>query len=328
MKYRINWDGTDGVFAVPDNVINSIKLANGKAVKVLLYILKNKITEVDFTAVASAVGVNEEDVEDAISFWQQVDVIYADGSKPAEFVTQAKNSAEGNKSNAISPHRAKENATKMLSAAEIAERAESNELIRFIFNSAETTLGRILTNTDQRTLIWLHDYYGMEPEVLLMIMDFAVSQNKATIGFIEKIATNWHNDGITTLEQAERAIIQLENFYSLAGQVTAKLGLNRSLTPTERKFVNSWAEKSISIDLIVLAYERTVDTIGKVKFSYMNTILLDWYNKGCATPKDVKSIEKKRTSSEKKEVKSEGNHSYDIDLMFEHAMNTTPKVKK
>ena len=47
MNYRINWENSDGVFAVPDNVIDSLKLANGKAVKVLLYILKNKMISVE-----------------------------------------------------------------------------------------------------------------------------------------------------------------------------------------------------------------------------------------------------------------------------------------
>lgn len=327
MIYKINWGGTNGVFAVPDSVVDSIKLANGKAVKVLIYILKNKITDIDFTEVASAVGVTDEDVEDALSFWKQMGVIYADGSAPIELPKETSELSPV-KSSEISMHRSKEKSTKMLSPAEIAERAEKNELIKYLFDSAESTLGRLLTHTDQRTLIWLHEYYGLEPDILIMIMDFAATQNKKSIGFIEKIATSWHDNGITTHEKAERELRQLANFYSLSGQVVAKLGLNRTLTPTERKFVNDWSEKNISIDLIVLAYERTIDSIGKVKFSYMNTILMDWYSKGCATPKDVKSLEAKRKTTAKSKEENNSEHSYDIDLMFEHAMNTTPKVKK
>ncbi len=326
MKYKINWDGADGVFAVPDNIVESLKLANGKAIKVILYILKNKITDIDYNNIASAVGVTDEDVEDALSFWQQIGIIYADGNKPVEIIKEKVSVSVPEPLN--SQHRSKEKATKMLSPAEIAEHVEKNENIRVIFDSAEVTLGRILTYTDQRTLIWLHEYYGFSPDILMMIMDFAANENKATIGFIEKIATSWHENGITTHELAQREIIQLKNFYSLAGQVTSKLGLNRTLTPTERKFVNQWAEKNIAIDLIILAYERTVDTIGKVKFSYMNTILLDWYDKGCATPKDVKLLEKKYQSTQKATKTNTEDHSYDIDLMFEHAMNTTPKLKK
>ncbi len=325
MIYKINWDGTNGVFAVPDSVIDSLKLANGKAVKVLLYILKNKITDVDYSAVSTAIGLSDEDVEDALSFWQQVGVVYGDGNKPAE--TAQTQAHPFSKPVEISAERAKEKATKMISPAEIAERAENNEEISFLFTSAESTFGRVLTYTEQRTLIWLYEYYGIAPDILMMIMDFSVAQNKATIGFIEKIATTWHDNGIVTHEQAEREIRQLQNFYSLSGQITSKLELNRTLTPTERKFVTSWAEKNISIDLIILAYERTIDSIGKVKFSYMNTIILDWYNKGCATQKDVKSLESKHKTTKTPVTDDKKKHSYDLDLLVAHAINNTPKIK-
>lgn len=330
MKYKINWGGSDGVFAVPDTVADSLKLANGKAVKVLLYILKNKISDIDFSVISAALGITDEDVEDAMSFWQQVGIVYADGSKPVDAVKQQAVTVADTKTAEISAERAKEKATKMLSPAEIAERAESVEEIKFLFNAAEATLGRVLTYTEQRTIIWLYEYYGIAPDILMMIMDFAVSQNKASIGFIERIAVSWHDNGVTTHDQAEREIRQLNNFYSLSGQISSKLELNRTLTPTERKFVNDWAAKSISIDLIILAYERTVDSIGKVKFSYMNTILLDWYSKGCASPNDVKALETKRTNTKAaaNSTSENSSHSYNIDLMFEHAMNTTPKLKK
>lgn len=326
MNYKINWDGANGVFAVPDSVADSLKLANGKAVKVLLYILKNKITDIDYNSIAAAIGVSDEDVEDAISFWQQVGVIYADGSKPVQVETTA-SSSPTIKPTEISSERAKEKATKMLSPAEIAEHTENNEEIKFLFGAAEATLGKVLTYTEQRTIIWLYEYYGIAPDILMMIMDFAVSQNKASIGFIEKIATTWHDNGITTHEQAEREIRQLQNFYSLSGQVTSRLELNRTLTPTERKFVNEWASKNISIELIVLAYERTIDSIGKVKFSYMNSILIDWYNKGCAAPNDVKALESKRSAAKPVPQKEAKKHSYDLDLLVAHAINNTPKIK-
>lgn len=327
MNYKINWENSNGVFAVPDSVADSLKLANGKSVKVLLYILKNKITDVDYASIAQAVGVSDEDVEDAFSFWQQLGILYADGSKPAVTAKAVADSSPAVNTPQISAERSKEKATKMISPAEIAERAENNEEIKFLFSAAEATLGKVLTYTEQRTIIWLYEYYGIAPDILMMIMDFAVSQNKASIGFIEKVATTWHDNGITTHEQAEREIRQLQNFYSLAGQVTSKLELNRTLTPTERKYVNEWAAKNISIELIILAYERTVDAIGKVKFSYMNSILTDWYNKGCATPNDIKALENNRKASGVQASQSANNHSYDLDLLVAHAINNTPKIK-
>ncbi len=323
MKYHINWNCSDGVFAVPDLAADCLKLASGKAVKVLLYILKNKITDVPFAQVGKAVGISEEDVEDALSYWQQVGVVFTGENIPAAPpVKKDERQAQVKPADTISASRSREKAAKMLSPAEIAERANDSEEIKFLFDSAENALGKVLTYTEQRTLIWLHDYYGIAPDLLLMIVEFSKSQNKASMGFIEKIASQWHNDGISTHEQAEHEIRRMQSFYSLAGQVSARLELNRTLTPTERKYVTDWASKNIDINLIVYAYEKTVDNIGKVKFIYLNTILLDWYGKGYFTPSDFKKSE--GGSSPKNDG---GEHSYNLDLLVEHAMNTVPKMK-
>lgn len=329
MKYKINWNGSDGVFAVPDLAADCLKLASGKAVKLLLYILKNKTSDESLAEMGKAVGITEEDAEDAVSYWQQVGVILTDEkSETAVRQTDAagKSHAAQKPGTDISAPRAREKAAKMISPSEISERAESSEEIKFLFSAAESTLGKVLTYTEQRTLIWLHDYYGTASDLLLMIMDFAVSQNKASIGFIEKVASQWHESGIVTHEQAEREILRMQNYYSLSGQVCTRLGLERTLTPTERKFVSDWAAKNIDIDLIAYAYEKTVDAIGKVKFSYMNKILLDWYGKGFFTPADVKKSEKKPAAADKVQ-KSGGEHSYNLDLLVEHAMNTVPEFK-
>ncbi len=337
MKYRINWGCSDGVFAVPDLAADCLKLASGKAVKTLLYILKNKITDVPPSDIAKAVGITEEDAEDALSYWQQVGLIFTGESAPelpkASAAPAVSAVPENKSAAAVSSSRAREKTAKMISPKEIAERTESSEEIRVLFSAAESIFGKVLSYTEQRTLIWVHDYYGIGTDLLMMIMEFAKSQSRAGMGFIEKIAEQWHNDGISTHEQAEREILRMQNYYSLSGQVKARLGLERTLTPTEKKYINEWSSKNIGIELIVYAYEKTVDQIGKVKFSYMNTILLDWYGKGCFTAADVKSMEEKGAAKSAKaskpaEAADSGGHSYNLDLLMEHALVTAPKIKR
>lgn len=337
MKYNINWNGSDGVFAVPDLAADCLKLSSGKAVKLLLYILKNKGSEETLAEMGKAVGITEEDAEDAISYWQQVGVILDENAAshkttlPTAAVPKAPSPVKQFED--MSAPRTREKSSKMISPSEISERLESSEDIRFLFSAAETTLGKVLTYTEQRTIIWIHDYYGTAPDMLLMIMDFAVSQNKASIGFIEKIASQWHENGIVTHEQAEREILRMQNYYSLAGQVSARLELNRTLTPTEQKFIKEWSAKGINIELILYAYEKTVDNIGKVKFSYMNTILNDWHSKGMFTPADVKKYEASFSEapaaalSKNQSRPNNNEHSYNLELLVEHALNTVPKIK-
>ena len=328
MKYKVNWD-SGGVFAVPDLAADCLKLASGKAVKVLLYILKNRICNIELDAFAE-IGVSAEDAEDAVSYWQQVGLLYTGEAAPAVTETVSEKNVSPAVTEDSAAQKAKDRAAKMISPKEIADRVENSSEIKFLFTSAETTLGKMLNYTEQRTLIWLHDYYSIAPDLLLMIMDFSKQINTASIGYIEKIAISWHDSGITTHEQAEREIIALQSYFSAEGQVAARLELNRKLTPTEKNFVHEWTDKGISIDLIIYAYERTIDNIGKVKFSYMDKILTDWHEKGISTVNeaklDIKESPSKDKSADKKE--RDNKHSYDLDLLVEHAMNNTPKIKK
>lgn len=331
MKYMVNWGGGDGVFAIPDHAADCLKLASGKAVKLLLYILKNKITDIDFGAFSDVLDISAEDAEDAVSYWQQVGVLYPCGSEPAAVV---KKNAEmtvsvSSVNNAAVEQRAKEKAAKMISPQEIADRVKKSEDIKFLFDSAENAFGKILNYTEQRTLIWLHDYYNIAPDILLMIMDLAKQTGKANMNYVEKIAVNWQENNITTHELAMREINRLKNYYSFEGQAAAKLGLDRTLTPTERKFLKEWSDKGVSIDMVVYAYEKTIDNIGKVKFSYMNKIIIGWQENGITTVAAAKSeTEKRNTENKHTESTDSGEHSYNLDLLVAHAMNNTPQIKK
>lgn len=331
MKYMVNWGGGDGVFAIPDHAADCLKLASGKAVKLLLYILKNKITDIDFGAFSDVLDISAEDAEDAVSYWQQVGVLYPCGSEPAAVV---KKNAEmtvsvSSVNNAAVEQRAKEKAAKMISPQEIADRVKKSEDIKFLFDSAENAFGKILNYTEQRTLIWLHDYYNIAPDILLMIMDLAKQTGKSNMNYVEKIAVNWQENNITTHELAMREINRLKNYYSFEGQAAAKLGLDRTLTPTERKFLKEWSDKGVSIDMVVYAYEKTIDSIGKIKFSYMNKIIIGWQENGITTVNAAKSeVDKRNSENKHTEGADSGEHSYNLDLLVAHAMNNTPQIKK
>ena len=75
------------------------------------------------------------------------------------------------------------------------------------------------------------------------------------------------------------------------------------------------------MDLIFYAYEKTVDNTGKLSFSYMNKILTSWKDKGITTLAAAKSDSEKKTAK-----KDKNEHSYDLDTLFEHIVNNTPKI--
>lgn len=335
MNYKVNWSNSEGAFAVPDNALDSIKLASGKNVKVLLYIMKFKTASTENAAeIASLLDKNmtAEDVEDSLSFWEQVGILCQAGTSPKiQSEIKAENEPKPVPKTPLSPARAVERATKMLTPSEIAEKINSSQEIAFLFSGAEAILGRALTNTDQRSLIHWVEYYSLGCDIILMLIEYCKSINKTSINYIQAIVQSWAEKEINTHELADAEIKKMQKNYSLEGKIKTRLELNRALTTKELEFVNEWSSKGVSIELIELAYERTVQATGKAAFPYMNKIIENWLNENIRTPAAVEKYEQKRAASvlvhqtvQKNEINT---HSYDLDKLLEHAKNNIPSLK-
>ncbi|MCI5751210.1 MAG: DnaD domain protein [Oscillospiraceae bacterium] len=317
MNYRINWDG--GVFAVPDCAADSLKLASGKAVKVLLYIMRFKSEE----GICEALGITDEDLEDALSYWKSVGVMYSEGGQPAV-------PAKENVPAAEKAPRALPKAAKAVSADEIAARIGESAEIKTLLESIEGSVARPLTFDDQRTVIWIYDHLGLPPEVILMLVNYCVGIGRANMHYIEKTAVSWADEGIDSSAAADAKILVLQRNNTLSAKCANRMNLNRRLTARENEYVAKWAAAEADIELIMNAYERTVDATGKVSFPYMNKIIAEWISNGVKTSAEADEYSARTAPAPKNTRKpsgqngsaSEGEPSFDLDLIMEHAKNT------
>lgn len=337
MNYKVNWSCSDGAFAVPDSAVDSIKLAKGTDAKVLLYIMRYKTAATENAADIAAQldkDMTAEEVEDSLSFWNHIGVICPSGtsaapiakaSVPTEILQPSPQPAPTVKP-AISSEKAVEKAVKMLSPAEIAEKVKSSQDIAFLISGAESILGKPLNNTEQRTLIWLSDYYSLGTDILLMLIEFCKSINKTNIGYVERIAVSWYEKDITTHERADAEIKRLQVYSSLEGRIKTRLELNRALTPKEKEIVGEWAASGVTIELIELAYERTVQATGKAAFPYMKKIIENWLANNIRTPADAEKYEQSRIAPQQTAVAASDDHSYDLNKLLQHAKNNIPNL--
>lgn len=331
MNYKVNWTIADGAFAVPDCVVdNYIQLASDKAAKVILYIMRHKcISDDNLQEIAAALGkrISADDVEDALSYWEQAGVICRTDAAPAAVQPPPQSAAE---KSVVSPKRQMERSAKMLTPKEIADRVTESSQLNYLFTEAEKLLGRTLTNTEQRTFIWIHDFYSMGCDIIMMLVGFAVSANKYSIAYIERVVQSWNEMGISTHEQAEEQIKSMERHFSLQGQIVSRLKLNRALSKKEQSFVENWSAAGVSIDLVEIAYDKSIDSIHEVSFNYMNTIITNWVQKGIKTPADVERddmLRQKSAPAAKNDTQDKSDaHSYDLDRYLEHAMSNIPKI--
>ena len=174
--------------------------------------------------------------------------------------------------------------------AEIDAAATQNKAVSGLFYQAETVLGRVLTTADMEMLYSFIDWLGLPVEVVTMLLSYAVKRGKTNRRYLETVAIDWADRGIDTFEAAESYVMDLEAIDSAEHKIRGVLGIyDRALTPTEKKYIKLWTEDSqISMDLIPLAYDRTVARTGKLSWAYMNKILESWASEGITTPEQAK----------------------------------------
>lgn len=306
MEYFLNAGNFGSVFAVPKSIVdNYIKLANEASIKVLLYMLRNNEQELSSKNISDALNISENQVEEAFIFWENANIFT---KRSNDAITNSENQTIVKKENKTELNKpAKRNYN--INPSEIAERIEKSEEIKCLFFMAEESFGKPLNHTEQSIFIWIHDYLGLSTDVILMLTAYCISIEKGNIRYIETIAADWADREINNLEAAQNEIKRLEEYSGFNRKIMKIFGMNRKPTSKQQEYIDTWKEKGYNIELIEYAYEKTIESIDKLNFPYINKILENWYESGLLTKSQIDNANFKRNSNSETEKKS---YSFDI----------------
>ncbi len=239
--------------------------------------------------VAKALDISVAKAEFILEYWASRNELTE--SKSALFAEVASAKAEGSsKTQLIKRIRSTKPA---YSQAEIDTVSAANKQISGLFYQAETILDKVLTASDMELLFSFHDWLGLPVEVIMMLLSYAAKRGKTTKHYLETAAIDWAEKGIDTYEAAEDYVSRLEAADSAEHSIRSILGIyDRALSSTERKYIKLWAnEMQIPLELISLAYDKTITATGKLSYGYMNKILENWISCGYQTAQDVNAAE-------------------------------------
>ena len=135
-----------------------------------------------------------------------------------------------------------------------AQRLAVDEELKMLVEETQTTLGKVLSNSDISTLLMLKDTCGLPLDVIFMLIHYCVSIDKGNIRTIENI-------GSPTKKQLEYG----------------------------NKWVTEW---KFSPEMLREAYERCVDTKGTMNFRYIDGILKRWHASNVHTIDELNKYEK------------------------------------
>lgn len=297
MNFSINLGNWNSVFVVPTSVVDKhIKLAGVAQLKVLLWILRHAGDNLSIENIAEALSMHPADVKDSMQYWIETKLLatFEDCITPGKDKeipepkekssehTSLKRNQEINKDNSIEHKPKLRSLSRALKPDSLytAERINSDPEIKYLTQEAQVILGRPISNADCATLLMLHDNDGLPVQVIIMVLQYAVSIGKSNMKYIEKMAISWAQEEIDTIEKAEKKIISL-NEHQKAWKIVEKIiGIERrSPTSKEDEFSNRWInEWKFNESMIREAYERCVDSKGKYIASYMDSIIKRWHS--------------------------------------------------
>lgn len=313
MDYSLNMGIWNSIFAVPTEIVDKyMNQSDEVELKVLLYMLRCGTSKINIYDVSKSLNYPEEKTKKAFKKWLELGVI-----KRSEVPQNTSlETYEENLENKVTPTENK----KLLSRYQrpdnlyIANRVKTSEDINFLMQEAQVVLGRPLSGGDLSTLIILHDNEGLPVDVIIMLLQYAVSIGKLGMRYIEKMGISWAEQGIDNLEKAEKKIVDLNKISSNWKKFESIIGIDHR-APTAReeeaimRWINDW---NYSDELIKEAYDRCVNANGKYILKYMDSIIKRWHTQGIFTIEQA-LMENNRHRLKGKSSKSENKPSYSIE---------------
>lgn len=232
--------------------------ANGSFVKVYLYgLMCSSIAGVEVTNkdIAKALDILESDVYNAWKYWQSIGLIKtseASGSFHVEFVDLSRLES------LTVPIQKKPT----YHPKEIDIYITNNDEIRYLVNVAQEKLGKTLGPSSLSTLFSFYDWLRLPVEVIIMLLEYCASMDKRSLAYIEKVAIDWADKGLNSVEKAEAHLKNLEK--NAKNSQPAQSVQSKAV---KNKFLNFSQEKPDFDELMKIAREKRIKDLKESRSS-------------------------------------------------------------
>ena len=179
------------------------------------------------------------------------------------------------------------------------ERKEFKELL-FV---AEQYLGKTLSSVDIDMITYFYDTLHMSAELIEYLIEYCVENGHKSMHYIQKVALSWNEQKIITVSEAKSStVLYNKNCYSILNAYGIK---GRAPAPSEIAYIRRWNDEyGFSLDLILEACNRTMNTIHQPNFEYTDTILKNWREKNVRHSKDIDALDANYMKEKERRKKS------------------------
>lgn len=295
--YRDNHSDTT---VLPNCFIDEyIAEANDAQLKVYLYLLRmlNANQAISVSDIADKFNHTEKDVLRALKYWENKALLSLDYDESGNLTgIRLCDLTKSEKEAPVSPALSYEKPSPQkapyekpsYTAQQLRDFKEREETAQLLF-IAQSYLGRPLTPAEMKSILFMMDVLHFSVDLIDYLIQYCVDRGKKDFKYIEKVAINWADQGITTPKQAQKLASKYDkNVYAIMNQ----LGKTSSPTAKELEFINRWTKEwGFSNDVIFEACERTVLATDKHRFEYADSILSKWKKEDVHLKSDIIRID-------------------------------------
>ena len=295
--------------------------AGGEFVKVYIYLLRllaDPSASVCLPLLADRLNCTEGDISRALKYWSNEGLLILETDSSGELtgitltepspdtqmeltatvsVSQSALAATAPISQTVSaatvstpqPDTAPSRSASALTPARIKELKENEDVAQLIY-ICEQYLGKTLTPTDTRKILFFYDELKMSVDLIDFLIQYCVGRGHKSMRYIETVAMAWSKEGITTVEMAKDSTSRYGRDYFT---ILKAMGItNRNPVDSEIVMMDTWLKDyGFSMDMIQEACSRTIMQTGQPSFQYAHKILTGWFKKSALTPEAVHALD-------------------------------------
>ncbi|WP_368189583.1 DnaD domain protein [Blautia sp. 1033sp1_1033st1_G9_1033SCRN_220408] len=295
--------------------------AGGEFVKVYIYLLRllaDPSASVCLPLLADRLNCTEGDISRALKYWSNEGLLILETDPSGELtgitltepspdtqmeltatvsVPQSALAATAPISQTVSaatvstpqPDTAPSRSASALTPARIKELKENEDVAQLIY-ICEQYLGKTLTPTDTRKILFFYDELKMSVDLIDFLIQYCVGRGHKSMRYIETVAMAWSKEGITTVEMAKDSTSRYGRDYFT---ILKAMGItNRNPVDSEIVMMDTWLKDyGFSMDMIQEACSRTIMQTGQPSFQYAHKILTGWFKKSALTPEAVHALD-------------------------------------
>ncbi|NRT32175.1 DnaD domain protein [Clostridium beijerinckii] len=281
--------------------------ARGEFVKVYLLMLKYTISGelgVSSSILASSLNLLESDIMNAFNYWNDQGVIKLTqidkmGNFNVEFIDLVE---EPSKS------------TKQVDLLEALDSTNTKDMLKDI----ETLLARPLSPNEMSLYLNWQKEFGFSSELILILMEYCISKGKSDSRYIEKVAIAWHDQKITTIEQAQNLIKKAEDKWINIRKILTYLGINNTdIMKPQQDLIEKWLLiYKYSNEIIFKACDVCFERLNRADFKYIDGILSNWNKNNIRTLEDIALKDNKNSKNNKYQKTYNTNNNDKSSLKF------------